>query len=211
MTHPLRKRLAITAAATISLTASLTTANADYATPKGAFRTYTKALAAGDGTTAKESVIASAKHNQLLDSQIAYAPIEAKFKAACIKSYPASARELGDTTADTLKAIDDAEVKITGDSATLITRLSIEPVTLKRVEGKWKVDLVTMYGTDDVDEVLLFRKALGEVMTDMLPDIEAAKYKDFNEVKNTLEMRVKMRTALPRSDEEDNATTRPDK
>ncbi len=190
----------------VGLMASLVMADADYATPKGAFRTYTKALADGDAATLKNSVIASAKHDQLLDSQIAYAPIEKKFKAACIKSYPASAKELADGTPEMLKAIDDADVKIDGETATLNTRLSTEPVQLKKVDGRWKVDLASMYGTDAVDEVLLFRKALGEVMTDMLPDVEASKYKDFNEVKNTLEMRVKMRTALPPSDD---ATTKP--
>jgi hypothetical protein len=184
---------------------------ADFNTPKGAFRTYTKALAEGDSKTLKEAVIASDKHLQLLDSQVAYTPVERKFNAAVVKSYPVAAKELADPSQEMLKAIDTADVKVSGESATLVTRLSTEPVKLKKVDNKWKLDLISMYDTDNIEEVMMFRKALADVMADMLPDVEAGKYKSFDEVKNTLEMRVKMRAALQQSDAPDGAATRPGK
>jgi hypothetical protein len=58
-----------------------------------------------------------------------------------------------------------------------------------------------MYDDTAVDDVLLFRTALATVMEDMTVDIGKGKYKSFEEIRNTLEMRVKMRMALPPAEE----------
>ncbi len=200
-----RLTVALSLCCGLSMT-TLSQAAADYSTPKNAFRTYTKALADGDLQVLKNSVIATEKHNQLLENQITYAATEKKFRTACIKAYPAAAKDLADPTQDTLAALEKAEVKIEDDTATLVTRDSLEPVVLKRVDGKWKVNLVEMYDPASVDDVLTFRKALAAVMEDMTTDVDAHKYKSFDEVKNTLEMRVKMRMALPSEEE---PTTKP--
>jgi hypothetical protein len=188
--------------------ASIASAATDYSSPKAAFRTYTQALANEDAKALKESVISSDKIDTLLDGQISYTGIERKFRLAILKAYPAAARDLPDPAQQTLDAIEKAEVKIDNDSATLVTKDNLEPVRLQKIDDKWKVNLRAMYADDAVEDVILFRKALADVMEDMTPDVEAAKYKNFDDVKNTLEMRVKMRIALPQSED---ATTKPAK
>lgn len=187
--------------AVVTIAATLAHAEADYSTPKNAFRTYTQAIADRDIQVLKNSAVATAKHNQLLESQVEYSAIDKKFREACVKAYPAAAKELPDPTQQTLDAIAAADVKIDGDTATLQSRDSLEPVRLRKVDNRWKVDLVAMYDNEAVDEVLSFRKALGYVMNDMVEDVANGKYKTFDEVRNTLEMRVKMRMALPQADE----------
>jgi hypothetical protein len=186
---------------------SIAVAAGDFSTPKNAFRTYTQSLASGDAKTLKQAVIADKKQEQLLANQLTYTATEKRFREACIKAFPAARKDLPDPTEQTLAGIEKSEVKIEGETATLTTRESLEPVRLRRVEGKWKVDLSAMYDDTAVDDVLLFRTALATVMEDMTVDIGKGKYKSFDEVRNTLEMRVKMRMALPPAEE--SPTTKP--
>jgi hypothetical protein len=180
-------------------------AEPDYTSPKAAFQTYTAALAAGDAAAAKASVVSNDKIDKLLDGQIAYAAREKKFRDAIIKRFPDEAKNLPDPSVENLKAIEKADVKVDGDTATLTTTQTPGPVKLQRVDGKWKVDLVSMYPPDNIEQVVRFRTALGEIIEDMTPEIEAGKFKTYDDVKTNLESRMKMRIALP----QDEATTRP--
>jgi hypothetical protein len=189
-----------------STTEAKPTITIDLSTPKAAFRTYTQALGAGDLAALKATVISSEKINKMLEGQISYGDRERKFRVAIVKAFPSEAKSLPDPTQQTLAAIEKAEVKTEGESATLVTSLSTEPVKLRQIDGKWKLDLTAMYPEDALDDVMSFRRSLADVMEDMTPDIDAGKFKAYTDVQNNLETRVKMRMALPQED----AATRPD-
>lgn len=173
----------------------------DYSTPQSAFRTYTQSLANGDLEGLKNASVTTEKHLKLLENQITYSITEKKFRDACIRAFPGAAKDLVDPTQQTLQAITKSVVKIDGDTAMLSTPDNPEPIHLKRIDNRWKVDLPAMYDDQAVDDILTFRKALQFVMNDLIDDIQEGKYKTFDQLKNVLEIRVKMRIALPPADE----------
>ena len=186
--------------------ASSVRADVDLSSPKATFRAYTTALMQGDRPGVMQTVIASAKGQKMLDGQIAYNTVEKRFRAATIKAFPESAKELPDPFADTLASIDAAEVSTNGDAATLSSKQTMQPIKLKKQNGNWKVDLSAMYGDEVIDEVIQFRKALSDVMEGMTEEVASGKFTDYNDVRSNLETRVKMRLAMPPADE---STTKP--
>ncbi len=179
----------------------------DSSTPKAAFRSYTNALAAADVEGLKDLVIAGPKHLKMLETLANYNPVEKKFRSIVIKAFPAAAKELPDPTEATLKSIETAEAKITGETATVQTRDSLNVLQLKRDGTKWKIDVQSMFPEDSVEDVTLFKKAMGDVMDAMGDEIAAGKFKSWDDVKTDLGIRVKMRLAMPPSP--DDPTTRP--
>lgn len=189
------------------LTAPLSLA-ADYSTPREAYRTYIQALLDRDVKTAQNSVVGSEAISKFLVMQIQYNQSEATFRKAISKAFPETAKDMTDPDEQTLKTLDKCQEKITEDSATLQTPDSvILPVTLKRIEGKWKVDLVTMFKDVSLDEVTRFRSAVREVMEVLTPDIEQGKFKTYDDLKSALQMRVQSKMAAM----DDDATTKPSK
>ena len=171
-------------------------AESDFSTPAAAFRTYTQALFDCDEAALKSAAIVSEKHPKLLGGMVEYIKVERQFRAAAITAFPEAARELPDPAKESMKAIDNATVKIEGDTAVLVTSQSVEPVKLRKVNGEWKVDLASMYNDDSVNDLVVFRGALTGVLSDMAADIEAGKYTSFVDVKTQLEIKVKMRIAM---------------
>jgi len=194
---PLRR---YTAAVVLMCMAASVHADVDASTPKAAFRAYTVALAAGDKSV-REMVIAGPDQLQLLDGQLAYGQVEKRFRDALIKRFPEVAKELPSPVEQTLASIDTADAKITGDTATLQTRDSIEVVRLKRDGARWKIDLATMYGGDQLNDVILFRRALSEVIETLTDEVSAGKFTSYADVRDALEVRVKMRLAMPPAEE----------
>lgn len=183
-----------------------TFAEHDGTSPKAAYRSYIEALGAGKLDDLKAASVTTPQHVKMLEGLLSYMKADKTFRDAVVKAYPVAAKKLPDPTKETLSSLDNAETKIEGDSATLQTKQSGDPVKLKKDGTKWKVDLVSMYPAESLDDVMTFHKAMAGVMEDMLPDVEARKYKDFDDVASTLEMRVKMRLAMPPSED---ATTKP--
>ena len=64
-----------------------------------------------------------------------------------------------------------------------------------------------MFPADTVDDVILYRKAMADVMETTGDDIVAGKFKSWEDVQKDLAVRVKMRLAMPPSP--DDPTTRP--
>ena len=190
----------------INFMSSAARADADLSSPKSAFKTYTTALAQNDHATLAQAVIATAKGQQMLDGQMAYNEIEKTFRAATVKAFPDAAKELPDPFAGLLASIETADVTIDGDTATLTSKQTMQPVKLKKQNGNWKVDLSAMYADGVVDEVILFRKALSDVMQGMTDEVQSGKFTDYNDVRSGLEQRVKMRLAMPPAEE---STTKP--
>lgn len=183
---------------------------ADYSSPREAYRTYVQALLDRDVKTAQNSVVGSDSINKFIVAQIQYNQSEAVFRKAITKAFPETAKEMKDQNQETLDALKDSTEQIDGDSATLKQNPPAPlPVKLKRVEGKWKVDLLSMFTEKqvDLDSVSRFRGALREVMEMLTPDVEQGKFKTYDDLKSALQMRMQVKLAAM----DDEATTRPSK
>jgi hypothetical protein len=173
---------------------------ADQSSPKAAYKSYQQALATGDMETLKSCVVADEKRIALLSGQVAYTAAERRFRGAAIKAFPVAEKQLPDTSAALIAAIDKADVTIQGERALLRTNAEDTAVELQRAEGKWKLDLNTLYNDEDVGNIKKFREAVASIMDAMLPDIEAGKFTTYEQVTQTLQSRVLMRAALPQDD-----------
>ena len=172
-------------------------AAADLSSPKSAFRAYTDAITTRNFDALKGMIDADDSHLKMIKGQLDYDAIEKRFRAASDKAFPGATSEPSDNAPTLASTIDKADVQTNGDTATLTTTQTMRPILMKKESGEWKVDLNAMYPGEVVSEVVAFRKALADVMDSMTHDIEAGKYKTYNEVKNDLEIHVKMKLATP--------------
>jgi hypothetical protein len=175
--------------------------------PKAVFDLYTKALAAGDIDQARQLAVGDEKRLPILEGRRAAAVAEKQFKAAVDKAFPGSLKPIGygGVTTQPAEAQSPEKLTVQGDTATFITRDSLEPVRFRKFDGAWKVDLDAMYSPATVTEIETFRGALTEVMNALSAEIATGRFKSFAEVQADLETRVKMRIATPDLP----ATTRP--
>lgn len=183
------------------------TASADSGDPKAVFKQYTEALSAGDVDRAKQLILADEKRLPVIEGRRAAAAAEKQFQGAVEKAFPGALQPVGYTGATTRPAeVPDPErLTYSNDTATLVSRDSLEPVRFKRVGGDWKIDLNAMYPPQTVAEIETFRGALVEMMNALSTEIAAGRFKSYAEVQAELETRVKMRIANP----DQPATTRP--
>lgn len=204
MTSTLARTLGIGLAA--CLTAAVF-AETDAGTPKAVFKRYADALAVGDVDGARQLAVGDEKRLPILDGRRAAAVAEKQFKAAVDKAFPGALKPIayGGVTTQPAESPSPEKLTVKGDTATLVTRDSMEPVRFKRVDGAWKIDLNAMYSPTTVAEVETFRNALTEVLNALSAEIAAGRFKTFAEVQADLETRVKMRIATPDLP----ATTRP--
>ncbi|MDB5324844.1 MAG: hypothetical protein JWM57_413 [Phycisphaerales bacterium] len=204
MTRPIARTFGV-GVAVVLMTAGA--ASADGGDPKAVFKQYADALAAGDIDRVKQLIIADEKRLPVIEGRRAAAVAEKQFQAAVEKAFPGALKPVEYTgpTTRPIDAPDPDRLTVTQDTATLISRDTLEPIRFKRVGEEWKIDLNAMYPPQTVSEIETFRGALVEVMNALSTEIAAGRFKNYAEVQTDLETRVKMRIANP----DQPATTRP--
>ena len=120
----------------------------DTGTPKGALKLLASALRDGDADRIRQVMHASnAAETRMVAAMAEMARAMARLQKAAVKAFgEEGAREIvGDTQATDAEGrarIDAADVRVTGDTATVIVPEGEDaPVVLKRVEGRWKVPM----------------------------------------------------------------------
>ena len=85
----------------------------------------------------------------------------------------------------------DADIKIEGDVATLSAKDSKEEVAkLKKIDGKWKMDLTAMSNQDEMDKASGMFKAMSKAAADAAADITAGKFKTADEARQAVDSRM---------------------
>lgn len=161
----------------------------DLSTPKGAASTLAKALQTGDVDTArKASTGADDKTIQTLVSVVSgmkklQDAMTAKFGAEETKSMTGRA---SNGMSDMLKKLDDADEKVSGDTAVVTPKGGGRPINLKKIDGNWKVDLSEL---SKASASPMF-ESIGKAASETADEVNAGKYKSAAEARKAMTMKM---------------------
>jgi hypothetical protein len=191
------------------------TTQIDESTPKGAALAFAKAMEAGDTQAAKQLSIGSDQDQQVLAAMLDFTRAVKTLRESAVKKFADKADEVtgGGMSMDPTKALEDTEIKEEGDTAT-VTATKPQPSTmhLKKVDGKWKVDLSeTLKGAagpgQDVTQFQAMLKGWTSAINETATEIDDGKYAAPADASQALQ--VKMMAALKALSPTTGPTTEP--
>ncbi len=148
----------------------------DYSTPKNAVKSFYVSVVRGDGTSARENVVAPDQIPMVDEARSLILQVRA-FRRAAIERF---GEEKGDDVSGglpTLKDIEDANEKIDGDSALLATKNGKASLKLRKIGNNWKIDLCSLlpFHTDAETARRIFAKA-AKAAQDLAAQIKAGAF-----------------------------------
>jgi hypothetical protein len=161
----------------------------DGATPKGAAEAFFKALETGDAAKAKSLAAGDAKQMELLDLLVPLVGNFKKMEQAAVKKWGDEGKKLlsgpgGSQAFDIEGEMKNAKVEETGDTATITPAKkeegkNAEPMKLKKIGGKWKIDMAAMPNAEQMDNPQAKKMfgAMSDVAKGMIADIDGGKFK----------------------------------
>ena len=163
----------------------------DLSTPKGAAKSFAKALENGDAESAKAA--STGGDPKAIESMAKTFGAMKKLQDAAVAKFGEEGKSVaggpgggkGGNMAEMSKKVDEATEQITGDTATLTTKDGGEPLKLKKVSGDWKVD-VTQMGGDMAKEGQPMMDAMAKAAGETADEINAGKYKTAKEAQTAL-------------------------
>ena len=195
------KRLMIVSSVAIlmfGVCAGSTFAAPDLSNPKSAAMAFAKAMEAGDADVAKAATLSDANNQELVTTLAGMVANVNKLRdSAKAKFGDAAGEQIAGNmkSMDMAKQLEDAEVKETGDTASISsTKTPGNPVQLKKVDGEWKVDMASSIaaapGGGNIAQQLPFLKAVGAAMGELSTEITAGKYKDVEEAQSAMQTKM---------------------
>jgi hypothetical protein len=166
---------------------------ADYSSPKAAARSFVQALAAGDSAGARAAVIANPQQLQSVDLLAMMAGSMKKLTDAAVAKFGDAGEAIAGQHArleENLKQIEEAQVQINGDAATLASADQKQPVTLKKQDGQWKVDMGSMPGTEQLTQAAGAIRAMAKAATDTAGEINADQYKTVDAARDAFQKKM---------------------
>lgn len=146
-------------------------------TPKDAAQTFATAVANGDIETAKKA--STGGDPGFIQSLATFAANMKKYRDAMASKFGDEGKAAAEGTANSATAIatklNDGEVKENGDTATITSKMDSKPLTLKKVNGEWKVDLSQTAGLGGALGAGLM-DPMGQVAAEMADEVNAGKY-----------------------------------
>ncbi|HEV8292109.1 MAG TPA: hypothetical protein VGP94_09300 [Tepidisphaeraceae bacterium] len=115
----------------------------DYSTPKGAVKSFYFSVVRGDGTSARQNVVEPAQVPVVDEARNLIVEVRG-FRRAAIERF---GEEKGDDVSGglpTLRDIEEANERITGDTAVLATKNGKASLKLRKIGNNWKVDLLSI-------------------------------------------------------------------
>jgi hypothetical protein len=159
-------------------------------TPKDAAISFGKAVEAGDLAQAQAVSITDAGTKELLAAMVPLVGALKKLDTAAVAKFGPAGKNVaggGNPGAQFSGQYEDAEVKESGDTATVTGKKGGEPLKLKKVDGQWKVDLASMTkGPDDARAMAMalpMFKGMTTSAEETTAEITAGKYKTADEAK----------------------------
>jgi hypothetical protein len=190
--------IVIATVACVSLCTGRALAGPDLSTPKAAAMSFADALQAGDVAAAKTAAVGDAQNQDLVSTLAEVAAQNAKLREAAKAKFgeEASKKIAKKMTSEELaKQLDEAEIKENGDTATITSKENPgNPLTLKKVDGQWKVDMLSGAAGAQTAQQLPLIKAFGTLMSELATEINDGKYKTVDEAQSA--MQTKMMTAM---------------
>jgi hypothetical protein len=156
----------------------------DLSTPKGAAKSFAKALESGDAEAAKA---ASTGDPKLVESLAKVGGGMKKLQDAAVAKFGEEGKSIaggpggkGDKMAEMSKRVEESTEKIDGDTATLTPKDGGEALKLKKVNGDWKLDVSQMGGGMAQMGSAMF-DAMAKAAGETADEISAGKYKTVKE------------------------------
>ena len=155
-------------------------------TPKSAVTSYADAIRRGDVAAAKATVTGvSPETIDVLASSVAS---RKRLDAAAVAKFGDEAKSFsGDNRSgapDVEKWVTDADVVENGDTATVTPKDHTQRgVSLKKIDGQWKIDLSATPGMDRVSTMLPMLQKMNAANEELASEIAAGKYPTVKEAK----------------------------
>ena len=172
----------------------------DATTPKGALKLLASALREGDAERIRQVMHATnGAETRMVSSMAEMARAMAQLQKAAVKAFgDVGAREIvGDTQAtdaDGRARIDAADVRVAGDTATVIVPEGEDaPVVLKRVNGQWKVPMSELSKNADpaaLEERLTELTEQRKLVTQLTEEIAAGQFNSPAQAKDAWQSRA---------------------
>jgi hypothetical protein len=108
-----------------------------------------------------------------------------------------------------LQSLQKAEVKIDGDSATLTVTSASQPMMLRKMGDKWKIDLQSMPGAQKMDLAIPLLNAMAKAADELADEINADRYKTADEARTAMQQKIAAVQANPPPTSQPNAPTAP--
>jgi hypothetical protein len=193
----------------------------DLSSPKASAKTFATALTEGDASGARKAAIVTEVQGKAIDALAAMVGGFKKLSIAAETKFGAAGKDVSQGTdmINQLKNIDTAEEKIDGDSAILIVKDQennprAQPLKLKKVGADWKIDVDAMPDHDKMEQMTPVLKAMGKAAEDTAAEISTDKYKNADEAKQALGMKMMavVMTNMPKEipSTKESPTTMPD-
>jgi hypothetical protein len=194
--HPLAALLACALVAFVARPATAQDISPD--SPKGAASAFFKAMENGDAKAAKSLAVGSDKQLSMLDLLV---PVVSSFKQlenAAVKKWGEDARKTlsqgQGSSMDFDKELKAATEKVEGDTATITSakpEQQREPMKLKKVDGKWKVDMssVPAEGLDN-PQTSQMMKVMSDAAKSTATEIEQGKYASAQDARQAMTQKI---------------------
>ena len=163
----------------------------DYSDPRKTVQAFLVAVQSTDAATIKRAIVASPEQEPIANTIIALWVAQAKLRIAAEGKYADQAGPYFGTVnsqiESRLKTLQDAPMKITGESAILsipgdeATQQSAGSVVLKKIGDGWKIDAGSLFNLANVpkettDQRVALAKKLVTITDGMTTDINAGKF-----------------------------------
>lgn len=153
-------------------------AAADLSTPKAAAQSFAKAVTTGDNAGIRATTTGTEEQYKMAEAMGGMLKSMADLRAAATAKYGADNPISKDKDMDIAKDIDEAEFKTEGDVATMVKKTNPndkDPLKLKKVDGKWKVDLGSMPASESA-QITKMAPAMKKACDEVAAEINSGKH-----------------------------------
>jgi hypothetical protein len=190
-----RGAIAAVALCALILTTRPALAEDDASTPKGAAGLFFKAMEKGDVATAKTMVVGTDKQVAVLDVLVPFVSSLKQLEASALKKWGEEGRKAitagpgGSGGMDFAGELKNAKEEVTGDAATITSGKDPkkDPMRLKKVDGKWKLDMGSLQA-EKMDDPGARRTitAVSDLAKSTAKEIDDGKYASAEEAKQSM-------------------------
>jgi hypothetical protein len=192
------KMIAVVVAALCGLSCGCNRKHSDLSTPTAAVKVYGQAMREGDAATARRAV--TNVDPKVIDALAALGASRRRAMEAAVAKFGDDGKTVAGGSAlpygeEFDKMLDEADVKIDGDTATVTQKAKdAVPIALKREGGDWKIDYSDLTKRGDLIQMLPVMGAIAVANDELADEIKAGKYASVAEAKKA--RAFKMQQAL---------------
>lgn len=162
----------------------------DLTTARSAALAWIDASWNGDTHAAHQILVDSREQRETMAGSLRFCAALRSLESAAVKQFGEAGRRVTGYPDGSAKAVENQlEIKEDGDRATASMRDAVLPLRLRRIEGRWRVDISENAGDARFRRALESMVPAAEVAEDMAKEIAAGKYQTVEEARAALRER----------------------